>query len=68
VFPDYEHNNMQQCQNNHFIQTIDLMFLCFPCDYSVSEMDETEFTKYHSSVKRGDIVGICGYPGIIGIH
>lgn len=26
-------------------------------------MDETEFTRYHSNVKRGDIVGICGYPG-----
>ncbi|KAF3327751.1 Lysine--tRNA ligase [Carex littledalei] len=28
-----------------------------------SERDETEFTRYHSNVKRGDIVGICGYPG-----
>ncbi|KAJ4778991.1 Lysine--tRNA ligase [Rhynchospora pubera] len=28
-----------------------------------SEMDEMEFTRYHSNVKRGDIVGICGYPG-----
>jgi len=29
-----------------------------------SELDEAEFTKYHSGVKRGDIVGICGYPGL----
>lgn len=28
-----------------------------------SDMDEVEFAKYHSGVKRGDIVGICGYPG-----
>ncbi|WOK97026.1 lysine--tRNA ligase isoform X1 [Canna indica] len=28
-----------------------------------SDMDEVEFSKYHNSVKRGDIVGICGYPG-----
>ncbi|XP_078176382.1 lysine--tRNA ligase-like [Carex rostrata] len=32
-------------------------------DAKGSEMDETEFTRYHSNVKRGDIVGICGYPG-----
>ncbi|KAH1090012.1 hypothetical protein J1N35_017269 [Gossypium stocksii] len=28
-----------------------------------SNMDENEFCKYHSGVKRGDIVGICGFPG-----
>ncbi|KAL6861696.1 hypothetical protein ACP4OV_017396 [Aristida adscensionis] len=28
-----------------------------------SELEETEFSRYHSGVKRGDIVGICGYPG-----
>ncbi|THU45396.1 hypothetical protein C4D60_Mb02t17500 [Musa balbisiana] len=28
-----------------------------------SYMDEVEFAKYHSGVKRGDVVGICGYPG-----
>ncbi|XP_072950339.1 lysine--tRNA ligase-like [Typha angustifolia] len=28
-----------------------------------SDMDEVEFSRHHSSVKRGDIVGICGYPG-----
>lgn len=27
-------------------------------------MDENEFCKYHSGVKRGDIVGICGFPGL----
>ncbi|AQK64351.1 Lysine--tRNA ligase [Zea mays] len=32
-------------------------------DARTSELDEAEFSKYHSSVKRGDIVGICGYPG-----
>jgi len=32
-------------------------------DARTSELDEAEFTKYHSGVKRGDIVGICGYPG-----
>ncbi|KAK8577365.1 hypothetical protein V6N13_027644 [Hibiscus sabdariffa] len=26
-------------------------------------MDENEFAKYHSGVKRGDIIGICGFPG-----
>ncbi|CAM0875340.1 unnamed protein product [Alopecurus aequalis] len=30
---------------------------------SCSEMAETEFSEYHSVVKRGDIVGIIGYPG-----
>ncbi|KAG8097548.1 hypothetical protein GUJ93_ZPchr0013g37812 [Zizania palustris] len=32
-------------------------------DARTSELEETEFSRYHSSVKRGDIVGICGYPG-----
>ncbi|CAL9080974.1 unnamed protein product [Musa textilis] len=32
-------------------------------DASDSDMDEVEFAKYHSGVKRGDVVGICGYPG-----
>ncbi|THU52361.1 hypothetical protein C4D60_Mb10t03200 [Musa balbisiana] len=32
-------------------------------DARESDMDEVEFAKYHSGVKRGDIVGICGYPG-----
>ncbi|GFY98693.1 lysyl-tRNA synthetase 1 [Actinidia rufa] len=32
-------------------------------DARTSEMDEAEFSKFHSSVKRGDIVGIIGYPG-----
>ncbi|KAL6958008.1 DNA helicase [Sarracenia purpurea var. burkii] len=26
-------------------------------------MDEAEFSKFHSGVKRGDIVGVTGYPG-----
>ncbi|XP_073270765.1 lysine--tRNA ligase-like isoform X2 [Primulina huaijiensis] len=28
-----------------------------------SELDEEEFSRFHSSVKRGDIVGIIGFPG-----
>ncbi|XVE84434.1 hypothetical protein DITRI_Ditri17bG0013900 [Diplodiscus trichospermus] len=32
-------------------------------DASKSGLDEAEFTKFHSSVKRGDIVGITGFPG-----
>ncbi|XP_076896788.1 lysine--tRNA ligase-like [Bidens hawaiensis] len=28
-----------------------------------SELDEAEFSKYHSGVKLGDIVGIAGFPG-----
>uniref|UniRef100_A0A1D1ZK62 lysine--tRNA ligase n=1 Tax=Anthurium amnicola TaxID=1678845 RepID=A0A1D1ZK62_9ARAE len=28
-----------------------------------SDMDEAEFSRYHSGVKRGDVVGVCGYPG-----
>ncbi|XP_057507440.1 lysine--tRNA ligase-like [Actinidia eriantha] len=32
-------------------------------DARTSEMDEAEFLKFHSAVKRGDIVGIIGYPG-----
>ncbi|OMO85029.1 Lysine-tRNA ligase, class II [Corchorus capsularis] len=28
-----------------------------------SNMDENEFSKFHSGVKRGDIVGISGFPG-----
>ncbi|KAL8035147.1 hypothetical protein ABFX02_12G078200 [Erythranthe guttata] len=28
-----------------------------------SDLEEEEFTRFHSSVKRGDIVGIVGFPG-----
>ncbi|KAJ0089474.1 hypothetical protein Patl1_14232 [Pistacia atlantica] len=31
-------------------------------DASKSGMDEAEFSKFHSSVKRGDIVGVTGFP------
>ncbi|XP_051148591.1 lysine--tRNA ligase-like [Andrographis paniculata] len=32
-------------------------------DARKSDLTEEEFTKFHSSVKRGDIVGIIGFPG-----
>ncbi|XP_010672233.2 lysine--tRNA ligase isoform X1 [Beta vulgaris subsp. vulgaris] len=32
-------------------------------DARTSELDEAEFSKFHASVKRGDIVGVTGYPG-----
>ncbi|GAB2224848.1 hypothetical protein Drorol1_Dr00005625 [Drosera rotundifolia] len=32
-------------------------------DARTSELDEAEFYKFHSSVKRGDIVGVTGFPG-----
>ncbi|XP_030510203.1 lysine--tRNA ligase, cytoplasmic isoform X1 [Cannabis sativa] len=32
-------------------------------DASKSDMDEAEFSRFHSSVKRGDIVGVSGFPG-----
>ncbi|XP_010276284.1 PREDICTED: lysine--tRNA ligase [Nelumbo nucifera] len=28
-----------------------------------SDMDEAEFSRFHSGVKRGDIVGVSGFPG-----
>lgn len=31
---------------------------------SKSDMDEVEFSKFHASVKRGDIVGVTGFPGL----
>ncbi|KAK1644857.1 hypothetical protein QYE76_062662 [Lolium multiflorum] len=30
---------------------------------SCSEVGEIEFSEYHSVVKRGDVVGVIGYPG-----
>ncbi|KAL3744030.1 hypothetical protein ACJRO7_013305 [Eucalyptus globulus] len=32
-------------------------------DASKSGMDDAEFSRFHSNVKRGDIVGISGFPG-----
>ncbi|XP_022969640.1 lysine--tRNA ligase, cytoplasmic-like isoform X2 [Cucurbita maxima] len=32
-------------------------------DARVSELDEAEFAMFHASVKRGDIVGVTGFPG-----
>ncbi|XP_062163870.1 lysine--tRNA ligase isoform X1 [Alnus glutinosa] len=32
-------------------------------DASKSDMNEAEFSSFHSNVKRGDIVGVKGFPG-----
>ncbi|KAL9661158.1 hypothetical protein QQ045_025980 [Rhodiola kirilowii] len=32
-------------------------------DARTSELDEAEFSRFHAGVKRGDIVGVIGYPG-----
>ncbi|KHN03344.1 Lysine--tRNA ligase [Glycine soja] len=32
-------------------------------DASKSDLDEAGFSKFHSNVKRGDIVGVTGFPG-----
>ncbi|GAB4850813.1 hypothetical protein Ancab_030113 [Ancistrocladus abbreviatus] len=32
-------------------------------DARSSELDEDDFSKFHASVKRGDIVGVTGFPG-----
>ncbi|KAM5553807.1 hypothetical protein ABKV19_025834 [Rosa sericea] len=32
-------------------------------DARKSELDESEFSRFHSSVKRGDLVGVSGFPG-----
>ncbi|CAI0555853.1 unnamed protein product [Linum tenue] len=32
-------------------------------DASKSGMEEADFSKFHSAVKRGDIVGVTGFPG-----
>jgi lysyl-tRNA synthetase class 2 len=32
-------------------------------DARTSVLDEAEFSKLHSGVKRGDVVGVIGYPG-----
>ncbi|KAF0922498.1 hypothetical protein E2562_037403 [Oryza meyeriana var. granulata] len=32
-------------------------------DARTSDLEETEFSRFHSSMKRGDIIGVCGYPG-----
>ncbi|KAL6191718.1 hypothetical protein ACLB2K_038108 [Fragaria x ananassa] len=32
-------------------------------DARTSELDESEFIRFHSTVKRGDLVGISGFPG-----
>ncbi|XP_047325382.1 lysine--tRNA ligase isoform X2 [Impatiens glandulifera] len=32
-------------------------------DARTSDLDEAEFSKLHSAIKRGDIVGVVGHPG-----
>ncbi|KAJ8445267.1 hypothetical protein Cgig2_024473 [Carnegiea gigantea] len=32
-------------------------------DARTSELDEAEFSRFHAGVKRGDIVGVTGFPG-----
>ncbi|XP_021730026.1 lysine--tRNA ligase, cytoplasmic-like [Chenopodium quinoa] len=43
------------CSDGHKIQ-----LMVFADNF---ELDETEFSNLHDSVKRGDIVGVSGYPG-----
>ncbi|KAG8375343.1 hypothetical protein BUALT_Bualt10G0090300 [Buddleja alternifolia] len=38
------------------------MELHYGCLSRVSDLDGEEFSNFHSSVKRGDIVGIIGFP------
>lgn len=33
------------------------------CNCRRSGLDEAEFSELHSTVKRGDIVGVVGIPG-----
>ena len=44
------------------LNQLNLCFHLCTC-HRTSELEETEFFSFHSGVKRGDIVGICGYPG-----
>lgn len=30
----------------------------------ISDLSEAEFAKFHGGVKRGDIVGVVGFPGM----
>ncbi|KAH7852339.1 hypothetical protein Vadar_023635 [Vaccinium darrowii] len=39
------------------------MYLLFLHKPWTSVLDEAEFSKLHSGVKRGDVVGVIGYPG-----
>ena len=39
------------------------MVLFFAC-LSKSGLDEAEFSKLHANTKRGDIVGVTGFPGL----
>lgn len=38
-------------------------FFLFSC-FSKSGLDEAEFSKLHANAKRGDIVGVTGFPGL----
>lgn len=46
---------------------IHLDLLPFYCS-SKSGLDEAEFLKLHSNVKRGDIVGVTGFPGLCSLY
>ncbi|KAL1816220.1 hypothetical protein ACET3Z_018794 [Daucus carota] len=37
-------------------------------DARIFDLSEAEFEKFHGGVKRGDVVGVVGFPGIWGIY
>ena len=39
-------------------------FFFFSSCFSKSGLDEAEFSKLHANAKRGDIVGVTGFPGL----
>lgn len=36
--------------------------------YSKSGLNEAEFSKLHANAKRGDIVGVTGFPGLCSLY
>ncbi|KAL6537715.1 hypothetical protein OROHE_012342 [Orobanche hederae] len=46
-----------RCSTRHYF----LVRMCWVC--RKSELDEAEFSRFHSYVKRGDLVGVSGFPG-----
>lgn len=63
-------NCLKKLLTDLFTLVIGLYVFQSPCvsgqlvHYSKSGMEEAEFYKLHSGVKRGDIVGVTGFPGL----
>lgn len=67
--PGFASGSMERCHLKgrlveRFYDTAGLHFYMGSLECRLSGLNETEYGKLHAGIKRGDIVGIEGFPGM----